>query len=478
METTGRTSPPTSAQTTQTTGCAKLDADLAAFRALIAFTPQNADTLEAELGKVTTRLVTADLAGYDIAGIKAEGDHALDDLFLVRVALRDRIPDWRTRGLMTPGVERNLRGVFRVGRYATDMLAELILSPPVPKPGDDLGDQVAFTGHPLATAINPKYRTAEGFDFRSGDVLLVRGSLSTSAAIARIGDIDSQFSHIGLVHVDRNQHASIVEALIEKGSVTAPLQTALDHGLGRAVLFRPRDPELAGRAANFILDHVRRSNMWGAEDIPYDFSMELEGENPLYCSKLIRLAYAKGSQGAVILPAFPTYLAVKNRDFLNRIGVTADKTFAPGDVELDPHFDVVAEWRDVRKTSYLRVQDAMMDKHFAWMDTYGYVYRETFPIWLLSIAGRISAFLPGIIKRGLMALGLPEVPTNMKRRTIAAIAMLTFTTGRIAEGLNAHQRDHRAKTGRPLHMRDLYAWLEAYREQQGNKIGYLQIPRR
>ena len=65
---------------------------------------------------------------------------------------------------------------------------------------------------------------------------------------------------------------------------------------------------------------------------------------------------------------------MKNRDFLDRIGVTAKETFAPADIELEPDFDFVAEWQDYRVTSRLRLQDLLMDELFRWMDDYGYKF--------------------------------------------------------------------------------------------------------
>lgn len=456
------------------TGCPRLDADLAAFRALTTLAPQSAQELETALGEAYTRLLQADLATYDVAAIRERASDALDDMFQVRVKLRDRIGEWRQKGFMTKDVERNLRGVFRTGRYATDMLAELILAPAfaTTREGKKHNNR-AFTGNQLATAINPAHQTANGFDFQSGDVLLVRGGLSTSAAIARIGDIDSQFSHVGLIHVDPDGTAQIIEALIEKGSVVNTLTSALDHGLGRAVLFRARDPQLGARAAEWAKAHVERSNTSAAPHIPYDFTMQLPGYDNLFCSKMIRMAYDAASDGALLLPTFPTSLSMSNRDFVERIGVTAHSTFAPGDMELEPAFDLVAEWRDVTKTANLRLQDAILDKHFAWMDNHGYVYSESFKIWLFSILGRISAYMPQFIKNIFVGMGLPEVPLNMKRRTIAAVMMLTFTTDPILRRLEAVAKAHSRKTGRPMHLREVYNWLEGFRADKGRRIGYL-----
>ncbi|MEM1307496.1 MAG: hypothetical protein AAGG99_08220, partial [Pseudomonadota bacterium] len=273
-------SPPVPAESC---GCARLDADLAAFAALVALEPNSSDELAAALRAVTAQIAASNLIDYDADGIRQNGSIALDDLFQLRVGLHDRVPDWLEAGLMTRSVEVALRGVFRDGRYVTDMVGELVHGE-VPRQvdGSDISAATtpfrsAFTGGPLHTVVNPASDSAGEVRFRSGDVLLVRGMLANSAAIARIGDIDSQFSHIGMVHVDADGEAAIVEALIERGATITSLDDALAHGLARAVLLRPRDADLGRRAANRIKAHVARSLTGNAPHIPYDFTMEPDG---------------------------------------------------------------------------------------------------------------------------------------------------------------------------------------------------------
>ena len=111
-----------------TTGCAKLDSDLAAFRNLADLTPGSPDELASALRAASARVWEADLADYDVDGLKAHAHEALDDMFEARLALRNRIGDWDRAGLLTPDVVRALRNVFRDGRYATDMLGELLFN--------------------------------------------------------------------------------------------------------------------------------------------------------------------------------------------------------------------------------------------------------------------------------------------------------------------------------------------------------------
>jgi Permuted papain-like amidase enzyme, YaeF/YiiX, C92 family len=444
--------------------------ELARIQAFAGQPVTSAAELERNLGFIYRELFSADFAAYDIAAVRKNAGPTMQALLELRLSLRNQIAGWAKRGFMTRDVQKALRDVFRVTRYATDLLGELHIGhdklPAGAKPAR------GFTGTNLNVLVNPAYHTGDDIAFRSGDVIVVRGQAHNSAAIARIGDIDSQFSHVGIVHAGPDGTPVFVEALIESGSVVSPLADALDHGLGRAILFRYRDADLAARAAHAIHAKVSKRKM---RRIWYDFTMTLEGYRNLYCSKLVRLAFLLASKGDVALPAYTTRLARKNRDFLDRVGVKAVETFAPGDLEIDPRFDIVAEWADYRVTSSLRNQDMIATKLFEFMETDGYVFEEDTAIRLIGLFGRLSGLLSEDAK-DLIADVVPKVPPNMRRKTIAVVAMLHKTAQPLLERLNAQERAVIDRTGHPPHPRDVLAALDDMKKQSGGRIGYLVVP--
>lgn len=441
--------------------------DVAGMRRLADAPVVSEAELKANLRAIYKALFLADLTRYDVAGQRKTATQTMQSLFELRLSLRNRIPDWEKRGFMTRDVQRALRDVFRVTRYACDMIGEINSG------HDRLPDggktRRGFTGADANVLVNPAFHTGEDLAFQPGDVLLVRGQAHNSAAIARIGDIDSQFSHVGIIYADADGGLHKVEALIEAGAVVTPLEKALDHGLGRAVLFRHRDSVLAGRAAKAIHDHVAKRRL---RRIWYDFTMALEGYKHLYCSKLVRLAFLMGSKGDVSLPAYTTRLDMKNRDFLDRVGVRAVETFAPGDLEIDPRFEVVAEWADYRVTSSLRNQDMIATKLFEYMEDHNYKFEDDFTIRLIGLLGRLSAFLSEDAKDMISSV-VPKVPPNMNRRTIAVIAMLHKTAQPLLEKLLEIEQAEIARTGHPPHPRDTLAYLDEVRRSSGDRIGYL-----
>lgn len=449
---------------------AALQGDMSEIKALAAPPGETAAQLANNLNRVNRAFLETDLKEFDISAARRWAPEIIKALFEVRAELRTRIPGWQAQGLLSRDVQKALRDVLRTTRYASDMIGELAtgfirLPPRTPT-------YKGFSGAALNTQFDRAFAPDGRVRFQTGDVLLMRGMHHNSAAIARIGDIDSQFSHIAIVHVDQEGKQCIVEALIADGSVINPLEHTLQNGLGRVVLFRHRDPELAARAARLVHEHIAKSHAPNGRLIPYDFTMQLSNTRELFCANLVRLAYGMGSSGAVDIPTFRTRLDAKNRDFLNRIGVKAVETFAPGDIELEPDFDLVAEWADYRVTSSLRLQDLLMDRLFAWMDDHDYRFREDFVIRLIGVFGRMSAFLSERAKSAIAEI-VPKVPRNMRRRTIATIAMLHRTAEPLLKDLVELELASIATTSRPLDADTVRTFLEHARETSGKRIGYL-----
>lgn len=443
----------------------------------LASTPANsAHELGKALGLIYSHGATADFDDFNLDEVAKNAPEIMYRLFDTRMRLRARIAEFEGKGFMTPQVQQGLRDCFRILRYVSDMVGEVARARGK-LPEGEVPALAGFRGEHYNTLVNwDYYKGAKGKDiaFRSGDVILVRGERHNSAAIARIGDVDSQFSHACMAYVDETGAHFVVESLIEDGAVIGPLAKALDHDLARAVLYRHKDAALAARAAKLIHDHVAATQGSVTKRILYDFSMNLDESKRLFCSKLVRLAYEMASEGKTKLPRYPTHIGMQNRDFLQRIGVKAHDTFAPADVDLEKDFDIVCEWQDYAKTGHVRLQDFTCDKLFEWMDLYGFRFKETLLIRVVSFFGRLSAFFSDQAKEILSSIA-PKVPINMKRKTVATVAMLHRTAEPIYRELLAAQEDMLAQKGRPLHGIEVFERLEQIRRREGMRIGYLAV---
>lgn len=431
--------------------------------------------LARHLAKIYETVVTANFSDHDLQAIHQAAPDLMYRLFDLRLGLRARILEFEKKGMMSADIVQGLRDAFRVLRYVTDMLGEIAIGNAQIQEGDYM--LPAFSGQSLNTLVNYDYSHVRELPFQSGDVLVVRGRAHNSAAIARIGSGDSQFSHTGIVYVDDAGNHRLVESLIEDGAVVSVLSEALHHGIVRAVLYRHKDPQLAARAAQRIYEHVSKSHTFGHRRILYDFSMRLDKRRNLFCSKLVRHAFDLGSEGNYHMPTYRSNVAMNNRDFLQRIGVKTDETYAPADIDLESQFDLVAEWQDYRETPNIRLQDFTMDKIFEWMERDGLKFEETPLVRLVSILGRFSSYFSESAKH-MLASVFPRVPRNMRRKTVATVAMLHRTAQPIYQELQDLQRRCIKETGRPLHGDEVFAFLEDLYARHGSHIGYLVKPKR
>lgn len=447
-----------------------LAADIAQLRELATAAPRDAEHLVNNLKEIYRAIYFVDFARYDIEGVRAAAPRLMQEIFELRLAVRSQIPEWTARGLMTRTAQSALRDCFRASRYAGDLVGEVYLGHPRLAPGQ--APQSALSGGDPVMHINPEFASTP-FELKPGDVILQRGMVHNSAAIARIGDVDSQFSHLCIVARDANGTLIIVEALIEVGSTITPLAKSLGHSVGRAIVFRHRDPALAARASEFVHDYVAKTLAPVHNPVLYDFTMTLGDYKQFYCSKLVRFAFDRASEGRVLLPPFTTMLDMKNRDFLNRIGVATTETFAPGDMELATDFDVVAEWRDYRVTSELRLKDMIMTKLFEWMDIHGYKFKPDFKARAIALGGRLSSRFSKGAQELIASVTGAVVPPNMRGKTIAAVAMLHMTAEPIYKELQDLENEAIRKTGRQLHPREVFETLEKIRLRMGRRIGYL-----
>jgi len=444
--------------------------DITYLKGLVEQAPQDPEHLVDILKEVYQAIFLVDLAHYSIEEVREAAPGLLQAILELRVHVRAQISGWAAKGLMSHAAQAALRDCFRASRYAGDMIGEILLDHP--RLADGQSSFAGFAGSDPNLLLTSAFQS-QSFAFEPGDVILQRGMINNSAAIARIGDVDSQFSHVCIIAHANKGELVVVEALIESGASITPLQANLSHGLGRAILFRHRDRALAAQAASKIHEHVAKSLEPGGQPILYDFSMELGHYHELFCSKLVRLAYELGSDGRIKLPPFPTLLNMKNRDFPRRIGVTATKTFAPGDMELDPDFDIVAEWRDFRVTSELRLKDMIMTKLFEWMDVYEYKFRPDLVIRLISLGGRLSTRLSKRAQETVASVTGGVVPPNMRGTSIGAVAMLHKTAEPIYEELAELEAETIRNTGRQMHPRQVFQVLEQIRLRSGRRIGYL-----
>lgn len=268
-----------------------------------------------------------------------------------------------------------------------------------------------------------------GVRVHSGDMLVSRGGVPTSALIARGNDYPGNFSHVALVHIDERSHqTSVIEAHIERGVAVASLGDYLKDVKLRVMVLRLRsdlpevaaDPLLPHRAAVALLEETR------GRHIPYDFEMDFTEHSKLFCSEVASAAYER--LGVTLWMGLSRISSPGLVRWLSGFGVRHFQTQEPSDLEYDPQLTVVAEWRDPQTLFADHLDNAVVDAMLEGAeegDTLAY------PLPLLPVARTAKAYssllnafgLVGPVPEGLSAAG--ALRNRQFSRTHAAIRQRT-----------------------------------------------------
>ena len=156
-------------------------------------------------------------------------------------------------------------------------------------------------------------------------------------------------------------------------------------------------------------------------DVPYDFKMLVDDHSQFFCSEVIRHAFEMA--GVLNVPRYMTsFSKLKGSKLLKDLGVEAEATFAPSDIELDGRFNLVAEYRLVEqipksdadpkfagftRLQKIREQDVVIVSLFTWMKERNYFVKDN-----LGATG-LAHFAKAVRALGLFKSSVrPEMPAS------------------------------------------------------------------
>ena len=378
--------------------------------------------------------------------------------FETRQTLRSRLADFHQAGALQEPCVDQARNLMRALRFGEEYLAEQ-WAHPAPydpkKPAPYLGGEEPYLQVPAGTG---RFDVSE---LRSGDLLLSRGNAITSAAIARLAKVPGQFSHLAQLYIDPSSKKRwILEAHIEVGTTVRPYEEYAADGNFRVMVLRMRDPEhqlLAEKAATIQFRRLKAAADRNSP-VPYDFGMRLSDSSELFCSEVVYEGFQKASQGSFTFPLFLSRIEPKNRDFVERIGVQEFQSFLPSDLDVDPRFEVLAEWRDVSRIGDVRRKDIVLDRFYAWSDDHGYCLGSNLDAWFKKTViwslRRWPVFSKLLEKR---------FPLNMSQSLLQTVSILTaLGDALLQEAENLDQQALRSR-GLPLSFSELAASLDLTR---------------
>ncbi|WP_374029144.1 YiiX/YebB-like N1pC/P60 family cysteine hydrolase [Bdellovibrio bacteriovorus] len=350
----------------------------------------------------------------EVEKLKTHGDDVMNTIFQIRVVLHEKLQEFDSRNELTKECTQEVREGFQYARFAEEYLLEWLYSQKV----------YTFKKTPImesskpSTWTNPKYA---GFQLKTGDVMLIRGKSYVSAMIARIGDEEGNFSHLAIVGEDKKGRKYVVEALIQYGVIVTPLEKWRQAEDARVALYRQPDEVLAKQAGRKIWEKAQYA-LDRNKGIRYDFAMDDDDYSTIFCSEVIRYAYDMASGGKFMVPKFRSSVSkFKNTDYPKSLGVTKSTLFAPYDIEVDPRFDFIAEYRFYPLLRQVRMQDAVLQSIYSWMIDKDYTFH-----WAPqhSIKGYFAKF---VRQFGIAADTLPKympidsIQTNVKFEAVAKV---------------------------------------------------------
>jgi hypothetical protein len=400
-----------------------------------------------------------DIRKHDAARMKNVTAALTEGLWQIRVALHDRLPE------LGKACSGNIKTTFRKLRAAEEYLSETASH--VARQDPSAAD-FNFQAQPTPFIDrDPRYlvltrKPGEAVTFRRGDLMIARGVSFLSAMIARLGDIDSQFSHVILVAGDPRdpKHAlGTIESYVGEGVNFHEMHWALKNENARLLLLRPRDPALAESAATGMAKRVADLASL-KKRIHYDYKLDFHDDETMSCAEVAQVAFRTAARKAIEIPEFPTVIH-EGQNLLDNLAIKGGETFSPGDLEVDSRFEIVAEFRDLRLTRDSRIKDAILTQMLAWMDQ-GYRIFPTMKAKMAAGPIRIlrKTFLWPLVKRLIKADDFSkEVPGPMLKTVVMMNAIGEVLLDHAWRADLAYEK----KTGWPMTYDQLYAMLDDFR---------------
>ncbi len=384
----------------------------------------------------------------------------LTNLWKVRTSLRSHSQSWSSSGELSPECSKAIKDINRAFRYLDDYAGLNYLQLKGHSiTGFENEDKSAMFSRSFPWSATTQLSFDSKSDLKTGDVLLWRSTSTVSAAIARIGDVQNSFAHLSVIYVDpKTRKRYNIESLIETGLIVSEFDEAKLHpGVSKLVVYRHKDSDVAERAGKYVFDLAQKTQKH-KDRLRYDFNFNLTDHETVFCSEVVHMAFKYGSNGSLVLPTYGTQFNMKNRSFLQAIGADIEEAFQPGDIELEPNFELVAEWRNFHHAKYNHLMDAIFMSMYQWMDDHDYNFKWTF-------RGRVlGSFVFGLRHTPLVGLFLKDlISDNITRQTISAVISADQVAITIHKDMV--KRLNRKSENKIYSFKELLTELEAYRLQ-------------
>lgn len=409
------------------------------------------------LGDLETSLDRLDLKSLPLQELKNNAQAIADNSWKIRSTLHSRLSEFDKECVY------QIQSNFRQFRFVEDYLLEIAhqVEPTTP-------DKIDFQKQPIPMIDNsPSYyvtRTTangEGLKFEDGDMLVTRGVSFLSSMIARLGTRATQFSHIVFVHKDeKTGELKTIESYVGIGVAFYDFNYALKNENARILWLRSKDKVLAKKAAVKIANLVK-TRIDSKNPIKYDYELNFNDATTMSCAEVSQVAFEMASGGKFKIPYYPNEIAGAE-SLVSRLKIAPGPTYEPGDMEIDPRFELMGEFQDLRLTRDSRQKDAIMTAIFSWMNEHDYVLVDTMKS---KMAGGVihkvrKTFLWPLVKKMLKIDDFSkEVPGNM----LSTVALINQIGEVLVQEMKAQDVAFEKKHGIPMSALEMSDALEKYR---------------
>ena len=426
-------------------------------------------TLEDEILQIDVRKISPEL-------FKQDAKNIADVSWRIREALHRRLSDFDLN--CTNQIQSN----FRQFRFIEDYILERIT-----QVKDLYPEGKNFEKEELVPMKNaaPYYvfnrrdqdqNLKNSVSFKPGDLMIARGLSFLSAMIARLGDRGTQFSHVVMLAQDGPVTRKVekepdvkfpftqrtIESYVGSGVGFYDIDYALKNENSRLLWLRSKDQDLAARAATYMGDRVTELSAHH-DKIYYDYNLDFKNHDTMSCAEVAQVAYEVASNGAVHIPMYENNISGAS-SLLSHIGLPAGKTFEPGDMEIDPRFELMGEFKDLRLTRDSRHKDVIMTKIFQWMNERHYQLHD-------SIKSKMAGGVIFDVRRTVLwptvkkLLKLSDFSKEIPRKMIRTVELLNELGTPLLERLRAQDDAFKARTGWSMTYQELYQAMEDFRAQ-------------
>ena len=408
------------------------------------------------LGSLEKSIDNLDLKKLPVDDLREDAQRIADNSWRIRSTLHSRLNQFNKECVY------QIQANFRQFRFIEDFLLEMSHQVEHKSPTD-----IDFQAQPVPLKESPHYyvnRTTpngEGLKFEPGDMLVTRGVSFLSGMIARLGTRATQFSHIVFVHQDpKSGEMKTIESYVGVGVAFYNPDFALKNENARILWLRNKDKNLAKKAHDKISTLVRE-RLDAKNPIKYDYELNFNDPKTMSCAEVSQVAFEMADKNFKI-PFYPNEISGAE-SLVSRLKIAPGPTYEPGDMEIDPRFELMGEFQDLRLTRDSRQKDAIMSEVFRWMNDYDYQLVDTMKS---KMAGGVihkvrRTFLWPLVQKMLKIDEFSkEIPGNM----LSTVTLVNQIGEVLVKEMKAQDEAFEKKHGIPMSAMEMAQALEKYRQ--------------